>query len=197
MINPIQWAVRKGKGHICINCANGPNGPGTNSSTNTYIPRPKDNDMDLCPLVYCATAFLRHLQHLWQTPIKFLLADILQHCDNIDATFSRVLYNPELAKVFAYVFGLFLLILVGQAFGTGLLALSYFSLMSEIRIYVSTSADLIVGYPMQPLALVTKLLPAPQLMDLAPVIAGSGNIPLSHLKAASPSNTTLWMTRAC
>jgi hypothetical protein len=87
MVNPIQWAMPKGKGRICINCTNSPDRANTNSSANTYIPGPKDKDMDACPPVYYATAFLRHLQHLWQTQITFPIADILQHCDNIDAAF--------------------------------------------------------------------------------------------------------------
>jgi hypothetical protein len=118
MINPIQWVVHKGKGHICIGCTNGPDGADTNSSSNTYIPGPKENDTNACPPVYYATALLCHLQHLWQTLITFHLADILQHCDDTDASFCRVLYNPKLFIVFAYVFGLFLLIQTSQAFGT-------------------------------------------------------------------------------
>jgi hypothetical protein len=52
MINLIQWAVHKGKGCICIDCTNGPDGANTNSSANTYIPGPKENDTDACPPVY-------------------------------------------------------------------------------------------------------------------------------------------------
>jgi hypothetical protein len=55
MINPIQWAVHEGNGHICIICTNGPDGADTNRSANTYIPGPKDNDAD------DASAFLGHL----------------------------------------------------------------------------------------------------------------------------------------
>jgi hypothetical protein len=189
MINPIQWAIRKGKGRICIDCTKGPDGADTNSSANTYIPGPKDDDADACAPVYYATAFLRHLQHLWRTRITFPIADILQHCDDLDAAFRRVLYNPELAIVFAYVFGLFLLILVGQVFGSRS-APSYFSLMSDIRAYRSTCADLIRGYPMHQLALDVKIPPAPLLLDLAPAIADSRNLLLSRLESASPSNKT-------
>jgi hypothetical protein len=182
IINPIQWDICKGKGRICINCTNGPDGANTNGSANTYIPGPKDKDTDACPPVYYATAFLCHLQHLWRTRITFPIADILQHCDDLDAAFRRVLYNPELAFFFAYICGLFLLILVGQVFGSRS-APSYFSLMSDIRAYVSTCADLITGYPMHQLALDVR-------MDLAPAIANSRNLPLLHLESASPSNKT-------
>jgi hypothetical protein len=54
MINLIQWAVRKGKDRIFIDCTKGPDGADTNSSANTYIPGPKENDtggcMPTCPL---------------------------------------------------------------------------------------------------------------------------------------------------
>jgi hypothetical protein len=118
MLNPIQWALRKGKGRICIDCTNGPDGADTTSSANTFIPRPKVGDIDACPPVFYATAFLRHLQHLWRMRITFPIADILQHCDDIDAAFRRVLYTPELAIAFAYVFQDFLMIPVGQVFGS-------------------------------------------------------------------------------
>jgi hypothetical protein len=108
MLNPIQWAVRKGKGQICIDCTNGPNGADTTSSANTFIPQPKVGDLDACPPVHYATTFMRHLQHLWRMRITFPIANILQHCIqhciNIDAAFHRVLYTPELAIIFAYVF---------------------------------------------------------------------------------------------
>ena len=131
ILNPIQWAIRKGKGRICIDCTNGPDGADTTSSANTFIPGPKAGDTDACPPVFYATAFMRHLQHLWRMRITFPVADILQHCDDIDAAFRRVLYTPELAIAFAYVFRGFVLIPVGQVFGSRS-APSYFSLLSDI-----------------------------------------------------------------
>ncbi len=131
ILNPIQWALRKGKGRICIDCTNGPDGADTSSSANTFIPRPKDGHTDACPPVFYATAFLRHLQHLWRMRITFPVADILQHCNDIDAAFRRVLYTPELAIAFAYVFKGFVLIPVGQVFKLRSSS-SYFSLLSDI-----------------------------------------------------------------
>jgi hypothetical protein len=191
MINPIQWAVRKGKCRICIDCTNGPDGADTNSSATTcYIPGLKENETDTCPPVPYASTFLRHLQHLWHTCITFPVADILQHCDDIDAAFCRILYNPKLAIVFAYVFGLFLLIPVGQVLGSRS-APSYFSLMSDIQAFVSTCPNLITRYPMHLLALTAKLPPVSLLVDLAPAIADSRNPPpLSLLGSESHSNIT-------
>jgi hypothetical protein len=151
LLNPIQWAVRKGKGWICIDCTNGPDCADTTSSANTFIPSPSNGVADACPPVYYATAFMRHHQHLWHMRISFPIANILQHCDNIDAAFRRVLYTPELAIAFAYVFELFLLIPIGQVFGSRP-APSSFSLLSNIRAYVLTCVDLITGRPMHALA---------------------------------------------
>jgi hypothetical protein len=189
ILNPIQWAVRKGKGRICIDCTNGPNGPDTTSSANTFIPSPKVGDLDACPPVHYATAFMRHLQHLWRYRLTFPIADILQHCDDIDAAFRRVLYTPELAIAFAYVFGGFLLIPVGQVFGSRS-APSYFSLLSDIRAYVATCADLITGRPLHPLAEAAELPAMPEPGTLVPVLADSQNQPLSTAEAACYSNCT-------
>jgi hypothetical protein len=187
IVNPIQWAIRKGKGRICIDCTNGPNGADTQSSANTFIPGPKKNQPDACPPVYYATAFLRHLRHLWRFRITFPIEDILQHCDDVDSAFRRVLYTPELAIVFAYVFGQYVLIPVGQVFGSRS-APSYFSLLSDIRAYVATCADLITGYPLYPLVAAAELPPEPDPASLAPAIADSYNPVLTALEAASHSN---------
>jgi hypothetical protein len=74
---------------------------------------------------------MHHLQHLWRMRITFPVTDILQHCVDIDAAFRQILYTPELSIALAYVFGIFLLIPIGQVFGS-LSAASYFSLLSNI-----------------------------------------------------------------
>jgi hypothetical protein len=187
IVNPIQWAIRKGKGRICIDCTNGPDGPDTLSSANTFIPSPKAGDTDACPPVYYANAFLRHIQHLWRFRITFPLADVLQHCDDIDSAFRRVLYHPDLAIAFASVFAAFVLIPVGQVFGSRS-APSYFSLLSDIRAFVATCADLITGYPLHPLAEAAELPEEPPAGSLVPAVADSMNAVLSELEAASHSN---------
>jgi hypothetical protein len=187
ILNPIQWAVRKGKGRICIDCTNGPGGANTLSSANTFIPGPKKGDIDACPPVHYASAFLRHLQHLWRFRITFPIADILQHCDDVDSAFRRVLYHPDLAIAFAYVFGAYLLIPVGQVFGSRS-APSYFSLLSDIRAFVATCADLITGYPMHPLVQATELSEESDPLSLVPAIADSLNPVMSEQEQASHSN---------
>jgi hypothetical protein len=79
IVNPIQWAVHKGKCCIRIDCTNGPDGADTLSSANTFIPSPKAGDQDDLPPVNYGTAFIRHLQHPWQFCILFPIKDILQH----------------------------------------------------------------------------------------------------------------------
>jgi hypothetical protein len=111
-------------------------------------------------------------------------ADILQHCDYVDAVFQR---SPKLAIAFAYVFGQYLLIPVGQVSGS-LSALSYFSLLLDIQAYVATCADLITGYPMHPLAAAGELPPEPAPSSLAPAVADSLNPALTALEASSHSN---------
>jgi hypothetical protein len=187
IINPIQWAVRKGKGHICVDCTNGPDVADTLSSANTFIPSPKAGDMDAWLPVNFATAFIRHLKHLWRLRITFPITDILQHCDDVNSAFRKVLYHPDLAIAFTYVFGAFLLIPIGQVFGSWSTP-SHFSLLSDIRAFVATCADLITGYPLHSLAAAAELPGEPLPSDLVPAISDSLNPPLLELEAASHSN---------
>jgi hypothetical protein len=48
LINPLQWAIRKSKGRICVDCTNGPNPIG---SPNNSIPKPSVANADACPPV--------------------------------------------------------------------------------------------------------------------------------------------------
>jgi hypothetical protein len=55
---------------------------------------------------------------IWRLRIAYPLLDILPHADDIDAAFRQGLYSPELAILFAYVFGSYLIVPVGQVFGS-------------------------------------------------------------------------------
>ena len=125
-----------------MDCSNGPNLEG---SANTYIPKPSASNADACPPVFYQHAFARHIRHLWRTRLTYPTEDILQHCDDIDAAFRRVLYHPDLALVFSYVFGDFLIIPVGQVFGSRS-APSFFSLLSDLRAALASSHDLLSGF---------------------------------------------------
>jgi hypothetical protein len=133
ILDPLRWAIRKGKGRICVDCTNGPNPEG---SANTSIPKPSADNADECPPVFYQHAFARHIRRLWRTRITHATEEILQHCDDIEAAFRRVLYHPDLAVAFAYVFGEYLIVPVGQVFGSRS-APSFFSLLSDLRAALS------------------------------------------------------------
>jgi hypothetical protein len=98
--------VRKGKGCICVDCTNRPSGPDTLSSINTWIPKPHPSVANEGPPIFYQTAFTRYLIWLWHLRGTIPAESILQHCDDLDADFRRVLYNPDLAPVFASIFEL-------------------------------------------------------------------------------------------
>ena len=54
---------------------------------------------------------------MWNLRIDNPYEDILQHSDDISAAFRRMLYHPDLAVAFAYVFMEFVMIPVGMIFG--------------------------------------------------------------------------------
>jgi hypothetical protein len=86
ILAPLQWALQKGKGRICVDCTNGPDPAG---SANTYIPKPNTANTDECPLVFYQHAFACHLQHLWRMRVTYPGDNLLQHCDDIEAAFCR------------------------------------------------------------------------------------------------------------
>jgi hypothetical protein len=109
---PLQWATRKGKGRICVDCTNGPHIEG---SANTSIPKPSTVNADECLLIFYQHYFVHHIRCLWCTRITHPAKEILQHsCDDIEAALRRVLYHPSLADAFACVFEDYLIIPVGQ-----------------------------------------------------------------------------------
>jgi hypothetical protein len=178
MLNPLQWAWQKGKGRICVDCTNGPEGPDNPASANTHIPKPSADNPDECPPVYYMTAFQRLLVNIWRLRITHPTTDILLHADDIDAAFRRILYAPELAVVFAYIFGSFLIIPVGMVFGSRS-APSFFSMASDIRADAATTTNLHTSYPLQDLAAQVKLPQPPSPTDLVPALADAKNPPLS------------------
>jgi hypothetical protein len=187
MINPIQWAWQKGKGRICIDCTHGPDGPDTPGSPNTSIPKPSAEHPDECPPVFYMTAFARFLRNIWRLRITFPLLDILLHADDIDAAFRRILYHPEMAVIFAYVFGSFLIIPVGQCFGSRS-APSFFSLTSDLRADIATTGALHEQYPLQDLTKDIQLPVPPMPGELTPAVADTFNLPLSIDEQANYNN---------
>jgi hypothetical protein len=96
VLTPLQWALRKGKGRICVNCTNNLDPAG---SANTYIPKPNPANADECPPIFYQHAFACHLHCLWRMQVTYPGDDLLQHCDDIEAAFHRFIYHPDLALV--------------------------------------------------------------------------------------------------
>ena len=190
-LNPLQWAMRKGKGRICVDCSNGPDPIG---SPNHSIPKPSHANADACPPVYYGHSWIRFLTLIWSMREARPHADILLHCDDLDAAFRRILYHPDLAVVFAYIFLQYLIIPVGQVFGSRS-APSYFSLMSDIRAEVASATDLTQDdSPLEQLATDAILEPLPPAWDpqsdLIPACPDALHPPLSKEELMCFANAT-------
>jgi hypothetical protein len=129
ILNPLQWVFDKGKGRICVDCTNGPDPRG---AANTYIPKPSLDNEEECPPVYYQSAFRRLLQRILQMRISCPTEPILVHADDIEAAFRRILYHPDMAIAFAYVYENFLMIPVGEVFGSRS-APSFYCVLADVR----------------------------------------------------------------
>jgi hypothetical protein len=188
ILAPFQWSIRKGKGRICVDCTNG---PGLEGSANTSIPKPSADNADECPTVFYQHSFARHMRRLWLTRITHPTEEITQHCDDIGAAFRRVVYHSDLAVAFAYVFGDYLIVPVGQVFGTRS-APSFFSLLSDLRAALANSHDLLSNYPIPSLAASAVLpeIPTDLPSQIVPAVADLLNPPLTETESANFSNKT-------
>jgi hypothetical protein len=178
LLNPLQWECDKGKGRICVDGTNGPDGPDFLGSCNTHIPKPSRENPDECPPVYYSTALMRFLVDIWRLRLTYPSEDILLHADDIKSAFRRILYSPEMAPLFAYVFKSYLIIPVGQVFGSRS-APSFFSLASDIRADLATTGALVENYPLQTLASEITLPEPPAPTDLVPAILDAENQPFT------------------
>jgi hypothetical protein len=116
LLNPLQWERDKGKGRICVDGTHGPDGSDTPGSCNTHIPKPSVENLDECPPVYYSTALMQFLVAIWRLRITYPFMDILLHADDLKLACRLILYSPEMAVLFLYVFGQFLIIPVGQVY---------------------------------------------------------------------------------
>jgi hypothetical protein len=129
ILNPLQWVFDKGKGRICVDCTNGPDPRG---AANTYIPKPSMENEEECPPVHYQSAFRRLLRQILQMRISCPTEPILVHADDIEAAFRRILYHPDMAIAFAYVFDVYLMVPVGEVFGSRS-APSYYCVLADVR----------------------------------------------------------------
>ncbi len=140
-ISPISWLLRKGKGRLVVDSSTAL-ALADLGAPNVHIPKPgTPGRHEENPRVYFGTALIRHLLQIWNLRIDFPLEDILQHIDDISAAFRRLLYHPDLAIVFAYVFMEFLIIPVGMIFGSRS-SPSFFQILAELRSRLADVANL-------------------------------------------------------
>jgi hypothetical protein len=140
MISPISWLFRKGKGRLIID-ASSPLGPDDTGAPNSHIPSTGEQDKELeNPPVFYGTALKRHLTAVWNMRISYPSEELLQHTDDIDAAFRRILYHPVLAPVFSYVFQEFSIVPVGNIFGSRS-APSWFTIVAELRAHMANVLD--------------------------------------------------------
>jgi hypothetical protein len=158
-------------------------------SCNTHIPKPGKENPDECPPVYYATALQQFYIMIWRLWITYPYLDILLHADNIDSAFRRILYSPEMAILFAYIFGAFLIIPVGQVFGARS-APSFFCLASDIRADLATTGDLTTDYDLHPQATNVVLPEPPEPSELTPAVADAKNPPMTEAEQEQFQNSS-------
>jgi hypothetical protein len=101
-------------------------------AANTYIPKPSVDSEEECPPVYYQSAFRRLLQRILQMRISCPAEPILVHADDIEAAFRRILYHPDMAIAFAYVYEDYLMIPVGKVFGSRS-APSFYCVLADVQ----------------------------------------------------------------
>jgi hypothetical protein len=140
-ISPISWILRKGKGRLVVDSSTALT-DSDKGAPNSHIPSPgTEGCYEENPRVYFGTALIRHLTQIWNIRIDHPLEEILQHIDDISAAFRRLIYHPDLAIVFAYVFMEFLIIPVGMIFGSRS-SPSFWQILAELRSRLADVANL-------------------------------------------------------
>lgn len=140
MVAPLSWVIRKGKGRLVVDASVRLHLDDT-GAVNDNIPRPGEPGREReNPAVYFGRALLRHLIAVWRLRQDHPTEDILQHTDDIDSAFRRMLYHPDSAIAFAYAFMEFLMIPVGEIFGARN-APSWWCLPAEIRAHMGSVLD--------------------------------------------------------
>jgi hypothetical protein len=138
MLSPISWIVQKGKCWLIVN-ASTKLAPNDSGAPNDHIPPPgKPGRYEENPPVFNGSAHKLHLSAVWNLRIAHPAdEDLLQHTeDDINSAFHRMLYHPELAVVFAYVFQELLIVPIRNIFGSRN-APSWFTTPAQIRAHMA------------------------------------------------------------
>ena len=139
-ISPLSMVWRKGQGRVCVDNSSMLDTQ-DDGAPNDSIPAPGTvNRDDECPAVHYASAFKRHLTWIWNLRISSPFEDILQFGDDVHAAFHRMLYHPDIAIVFAFVFAEFLCIPVGSVFGARN-SPSWWCILAEVRAHLAACGD--------------------------------------------------------
>ena len=80
-------------------------------------PISKDNQGKIIYCVFYGNVLQCHWKLIWNLGVSHPTEDILLYMDDIDAAFHHIIYHPDTAIAFAYVFGDFLVVPVGMIFG--------------------------------------------------------------------------------
>jgi hypothetical protein len=157
-LSPLSMVWRKGKGRVCVDNSSQLD-PNDDGAPNDCIPAPGTvGRADECPSVHYASAFKRHILRIWNLRISSPFEDILQFGDDVHAAFHRMLYHPDIAIVFAFVFGEFLCIPVGSVFGAQN-SPSWWCILAELRAHLAACGD----FSQTPLLLAAHVELAPEL----------------------------------
>jgi hypothetical protein len=140
MISPLSWVVQKDKGRIIVDSST-KLGDDDTGAPNDQIPKPgTPGRKDENPPVFYGSALRRHLQYVYNLRIQHPTEDILQHTDDIDSAYRRTLYHPDVAVVFGYVLMEFVIVPVGETFGSKN-SPSFFMIPAEIRAHLGAVLD--------------------------------------------------------
>ena len=162
---PVSWVVQKGKGRI-IHDASAKLFTGDTGAPNDYIPKPGENE-DESPTVYYGTALNRHMTYAYNVRICHPREEIVQHGDDVDAAFRRMLLHPDIAIVYAYVFMEYLGIPCGMIFG-GRASPGWYCLSAEMRAHIGNVCDFSTR-PHSQLVQETQLAPPRPASELATI----------------------------
>jgi hypothetical protein len=189
LINPLQWEFEKGKDLICVDCTNGANGPDNPGYANIHIPKPSPANPDECPPVFYDIALICFFTMIWRLRITFSEKEIVLHADDPDSAFRRILYSPEMATLFAYIFGPYLIIPVGQVFGSKS-SPSFFSLTSDIRAHLATIGNIVDNYKLHHQARDITFPEPPNPINLRRAISDPKNLPFNATEQLNYHNAT-------
>ena len=175
MISPISWVVQKGKGRLVVDASTNLHADDT-GAPNSQIPKPgTEGRLEENPPVFYGSALRRHLTHIYNLRIQHPKEDILQHTDDIDAAFRRILYHPDVAIVFGYVFMEFAIVPVGEIFGAKS-SPSYWCVPAEIRAHMGAVLDFTADSALLAEAVELEPEPPPEVIEaLVPAVPDALN----------------------